>query len=279
MLNYCVVYMKGALILKKFGNLVIILSLTIACVLLFSCKKNNSEVLDELVREKMEKNDAYSSFTATSVENDPLLIALENGETFFEGAYTSDNEIWHFMPDGTVNAYDAENNVSSYTYALTYSGGSVENKYIEFYFPDKTKKYRFKKLTANGFDVLYIDEAGDDVSVFTFIKSSFFEALFNSRPFFEETLYQGNSVWNFKEGGILKTYGTNGEVYDYTYNLEYSLDDEGETVRQLIIAENFGTENEYIVTLKIKSFAAGKFNAVKIENGKESGNAITFAKQ
>lgn len=272
--------MKGAHTMKKLVNLALILTVSAVCLLCSCQKANPTEVLDNLVMEDMLKNESYNSFTSSSTADDPLLLALENGEAHFEGVYTAENKVWQFMNDGFVVTYNEDGEKASYTYSLSYSGVNNTNKYIELFFPEEIKKYRFKKLTANGFDMVYIDSAGDNASVFTFLKSSFLDALLNGRPFFTETLYQGNSVWNFRDGGILKTYGANGEVYNYTYNLEYVTNDEtDEFERHLIIAENFGQENEYIVDLKVTSFTTGKFNAVKIENGKPVGSAVTFAKQ
>lgn len=266
--------------MKKFKHFIIIPCVLAICLGLVSCANNKKTAfLDQLVLQNNSniQNNNNNIHIQNELIDDSLSLALSRNENFFEGVYTSDGIIWHFRPDGSIESYDSNGVKYIHSYTLSHSGGDNINKYIEFTFPDGKKKYRFKKLTQNGFEVVHMDDSGNDSSIFAFTKSPFYAALFNSEPYFTETFYESNAVWNFKSDGNVRIYDVNGAILDYTYIIEYTKN--GETDEKYMTITNTkddGTQTS--VRLRIVSLASGKFSAVKITNGVDS-DVVTFTKQ
>lgn len=253
----------------------------IVCAMFSGCYKTKNVVLDDYLENILDnddiQNDNSVDFNAT-MEEDALFIALNNADTGFDATYTGDGVIWNFHSDGTVYAYKNLAEVYQHTYTLLYSGEGTVNKYIEFTFPEGVKKYRFKKITADGFDVVKLDDAGNDDNVFTFLKGDFYDALFESRTTFEETFYNNNQIWKFGKDGIVKMYGVDGEIYNYDYYLEYQTNDDSDTDAFLYIIEAKGSENEYVLCLKIIDIHDDRFDTNKVNNGIVESKLITFTK-
>ena len=250
----------------------------IAALFMASCEMGikTTDTLDALVAKNAEELlQDENAFIAAGTENDPLSIALNAAEAFFEGVYTADGYIWQFLADGTVNAYDTKGEKFVHKYTLAYTGAENNNKYIDFTFPEGEKRYRFKKITANGFDAMYSNESGNDSSIFTFRKTPIFEALIYSKPYFTQTFYESNSVWNFKDDGTIKTYDINGVIAELAYVVEYKKED-GKVKPYIIITQDIGNDETTTVTLEIASFASDRFSAYTVIDGERSDNVKTF---
>lgn len=267
---------------------VLTLCILVLAAFLTACTSGirETEFLNELVNQNIiqkELNEQNSTYFVSELENEssPLSEALSNGNKYFGDVYTSNGVIWQFLPDGIINAYENETKSYQYTYELSYNGADFANKYIELISDDgSARKFRFKKVTSAGFDIVYINSNGNDADVFTFMKSSFYNALFEKLPYFNETYYESNVVWNFKDDGTLKTYDINGEVYEYIYNLSYTQSEDEVLERLLTITANAGQENEKSIYLKLVSFTASQFSCLNItENSGDSVSVVTFTKK
>jgi len=271
--------------LKLVKQLIFTVCVVLAALFALSCDDvSETEALDNLVLQNVLTADAsQEKNNLTNDENineEPIMKALQNGDSGFDDVFISDGAIWHFKADGTIDAYENESKVYSYTYSLEYEGADNANKYIELLTQESVRKFRFKKITTKGFDIVFTDVNGNDAGIYTFIKSSFYAALFNKRPYFTETFYESNAVWNFKPDGTLKTYDTNGEVYNYMYNLEYVETEDGKYENFLVLTGNAGKENEIVLRLKILSFVATQFSLLNVsEDSDGAGAVITFTKQ
>ncbi len=266
--------------LKKISCL-FILSTVIMIFSLYSCspKGSGTEFLDSIVsaQQMSESEEKNNSFSSSADENDPLLLALNEKEAYFEGVYTGDGVIWDFHADGTVEAYNQDGQRAVHRYTLLYPEDQSGNKYIELVFADNPNIYRFQKLTQNGFDMVLTDAQGNDVEIFTFLKSSFFKSYLYRMPYFCETFYESNNVWSFDTDGTVTAYTTSGASYTYTYTMEYEGEGD-ETTRYLNIVENEGRDNEIFIRLRIASYTVESFSAFKLVDGQETDNVITFAK-
>ena len=263
-----------------------------ACILVFaallvSCAGSNindTKFLNELVEQKTIQKELEEQNMAdgilTNSESNPIAIALGAGERFFGDVFTSNDIIWHFMSDGAINAYENESKIHRYTYELSYQGADFTNKYIELVSEDgSVRKFRFKKIAPIGFDAVHTNSVGNDTGVYTFMRSSFYSALFERQPYFDETFYESNVVWKFKSDGTLKAYDVGGDVYDYVYDLTYSDVQEGVPGTLLTISANTGIEEGTTVILKIVSFTASQFSCLNVTDGEENAtNVITFTK-
>lgn len=284
MINYRVVFIERSSIMTIIKK-IMLLSCAIAVLGSFcacSDKPEETHVLDTIITEKLLGEQAEEavkvSVPLAETVSDPVTAALENGDLYFSGIYTADGLIWQFFPDGTVDTYSNSGMIQRRTYSISYSGGDNVNKNLIISNGDNENKYRFKKITNHGFDIVLQDNAGNDGTVSSFICSSFYDALFNKKPFFNETYYNSGTAWIFTDDGFLKAYDAAGNSYTYLYNLDF-IENDGILERYLLIGQNVGHEHEKITHMKILSYSAGKFTAIKMENGKEASDIQTFTKQ
>ena len=270
--------------MNNIKKLVILACIIAACSLFAACSSGNegTDALDSIVAEQIlvERQNESEAIQVASTENktDPVTYAMENNEQYFEGIYTADGLIWQFFPDGTVDTYSSSGMIHRCTYSIVYSGGGSVNKNLVIVDGDTEKKYRFKKITNNGFDVVLLDNVGNDGNTSSFIASSFYDAFFNKKPFFNETFYNSGTVWIFTDDGFLKAYDANGNDFTYLYNLDF-IENDGVTEKYLLIGQNVGHEHEKITHMKIISYSAGKFSAIKMIDGVEASDTQTFTKQ
>jgi len=253
------------------------------CASFYSCvnKPEETSALDNIINEKIiseQQNETVAvSVVPEEKKLDPVTSAFENKEQYFSGIYTANGLIWQFFPDGTVDTYSATGMIKRNTYSIVYSGGDDINKNLILTNDKGEQKYRFKKITDHGFDIVLLNDSGNDGDTLSFVVSSFYDSLFNKKPFFNDTYYNSGTTWIFTDDGFLKAYDPNGNDYTYLYNLDFK-ENNGILERYLLIGQNVGHEHEKITYMKILSFSADKFVAVKMVDGKEASEPQAFTK-
>ncbi|MBQ9940562.1 MAG: hypothetical protein IJO74_03380 [Clostridia bacterium] len=259
---------------------VFFLFLSVICFILVSCSSDvdNTAVLDGILLEKLSGVNLADTFLIASEEinEDPVSKAFENKDPYFSGVYTTEEKIYKFFPDGTLDTYLPDGVLQRLTYSIVYP--DQQNTAIKLVISGdgQENEFRFKKSTGNGFDAVLIDQNGNDGNVHSFLYSSFYESFIDLKPFFEETLYNSGVVWMFTQDGFLRAIDEYGNTYTYLFNLDYVTNDDGVVEKYLLIGENVGHDNEVITRLKITNYSPKSITTKKIVDGEEADEEIVF---